>query len=73
MIFKMPLSKGKITEDSAEMLMKWRHSGFIVFCGDRIQPGDEEAKENIARYTCHKRNIQLRYPPVEDPRFSRGR
>jgi hypothetical protein len=27
----------------AGMLMKWRHSGFNVFCGSRIQPGDEKA------------------------------
>ncbi len=30
--------------------MKMRHSGFNVFCGPRIQPGDEEAMENLARY-----------------------
>jgi len=30
--------------------MKWRHSGFNVFCGSRIQPGHEEAMENLARY-----------------------
>ncbi len=34
----------------AGMLMKWRHSGFNVFCGHRIQPGQEEAMENLARY-----------------------
>ncbi len=49
-VFKMLLSKGKITEDLVDMLMKWRHSGFNVFCGPRIQPGDEEAMENLARY-----------------------
>ena len=32
------------------MLLNWRHSGFNVFCGARIQPGDEEAMENLARY-----------------------
>lgn len=30
--------------------MGWSHSGFNVFCGPRIQPGDEEAMENLARY-----------------------
>jgi len=34
-VFKMLLSKGKITEDLIDMLMKWRHSGFNVFCGSR--------------------------------------
>jgi len=27
-----------------------RHSGFNVFCGPRIQPGDGQARENLARY-----------------------
>ncbi len=46
----MLLSKGKITQDLVNMLMSWRHSGFNVFCGPRIQPGEEEAMENLARY-----------------------
>jgi hypothetical protein len=49
-VFKILLSKGRITEDLVDMLMKWRHSGFNVFCGSRIQPGEEEAMENLARY-----------------------
>jgi len=49
-VFKMLLSKGKITQDLVDMLMNWRHSGFNVFCGSRIQPGDETAMENLARY-----------------------
>lgn len=32
-VFKMLLSKGKIIEDLDDMLMKRRHSGFNVFCG----------------------------------------
>ena len=46
----MLISKGKITEDLVDMLMKWRHSGYNVHCGLRIQPGDEQAMENLARY-----------------------
>jgi hypothetical protein len=49
-VFKMLLNKWKITEDLVAMVMKWQHSGFNVFCGDRIQPGDEKAMENLARY-----------------------
>ena len=49
-VFKMLLSKDKITEDLVELLMSWRHSGFSVFSGPRIQPRDEEAMENLARY-----------------------
>lgn len=48
--FKMLLSKGKVTEELVHMVMGWRHSGFNVFCGPRIQPGDEGAMENLARY-----------------------
>jgi len=43
----------KITEDLVDMLMKWRHSGVYVFCDPRIQPSEEEAMENSARYTIH--------------------
>jgi hypothetical protein len=32
------------------MLSTWRHSGFHVFCGNRISPNDETAMENLARY-----------------------
>jgi Zn finger protein HypA/HybF involved in hydrogenase expression len=49
-VFKMLLSKGKITQDLVSMLLSWRHSGFNVYCDPRIQPGDEQAMENIARY-----------------------
>ena len=49
-VFKMMLSKGKITEDTVEMLMSWRHSGFNVFSGPRIYPGQQQAMENLARY-----------------------
>jgi len=49
-VFKMLLLKGKTTEDLFRMLMSWRHSGFNVFCGPRIQPGEDEAMENLARF-----------------------
>jgi hypothetical protein len=28
----------------------FRHSGFHVFCGNRISPTDDTAMENLARY-----------------------
>ena len=31
------------------MVMGWRHSGFNMFCGSRIQPGSEDDMENLAR------------------------
>jgi hypothetical protein len=47
---RMLLSKGKITEEMIRMLSTWRHSGFHVFCSNRISPDDETAMENLARY-----------------------
>jgi len=32
------------------MLSAWKHSGFNVFCGNRILPKDDSAMENLARY-----------------------
>jgi len=49
-VFKMLLKKGKITEEMVRMLSAWKHSGFNVFCGNRIAPKDETAMENLARY-----------------------
>ena len=49
-VFKLFLSKEKITPELVNMHKTWRHSGFNVFCGPRIQPGDENAMENLARY-----------------------
>jgi hypothetical protein len=43
-VFRMLLSKGKITQDLVNMLRSWRHSGFQVYAGPRIQPGEEEGK-----------------------------
>jgi hypothetical protein len=40
------------------MLMKWRHSGFNVFCGPRIQPGDEAA---MASHVPNKGEQMVRY------------
>ena len=32
------------------MLSAWKHSGFHVFCGNRISPNDDTAMESLARY-----------------------
>jgi hypothetical protein len=66
-VFKMLLSRKKITEDLIDMMMGWRHSGFNVYCGPRIQPGEEEAMENLARYVVRVSFSQERmtYIPEE--------
>jgi ribosomal protein S27E len=49
-VFKMLLAKGKITRELIAMHSSWKHSGFNVFCGNRISPSDDTAMENLARY-----------------------
>jgi hypothetical protein len=63
----MLLSKREITEDLIKMLMSWRHSGFNVFCGPRIEPHDEKTIENLARYIIRASFSQERmtYIPEE--------
>ncbi len=48
------------------MLLNWRHSGFNVFCGSRIQPGDEEADGKPARYII-RASFSQESPPWCDP------
>jgi hypothetical protein len=52
-VFRMLLAKGKISRELIAMLSSWRHSGFHVFCGNRISPNDETAMENLARYIIY--------------------
>jgi hypothetical protein len=49
-VLRMLLNKGKIMQEMIAMLSTWRHSGFHVFCGNRISPTDDTAMENLARY-----------------------
>ena len=46
-VCKILLVRGKITKDLIAMLSNWRHSGFQVFCGQRLFPQDEKAMENL--------------------------
>ncbi len=47
--------------------MSWRHPGFNVHCGRKIQPGDQETMENLARYIVRASFSQERmtYAPAE--------
>jgi hypothetical protein len=49
-VFRLLLNKGKITQELIAMLSSWRHSGFNIFCGNRISPTDDTAMENLACY-----------------------
>ena len=49
-IFKMLLKKGLITQRIIDLILSWRHTGFGVYCGKRINPKDARSTENLARY-----------------------
>jgi hypothetical protein len=49
------------------MLSNWRHSGFQVFCGQRIFPQDETAMENLARYIIRASFSQERMQYLAEP------
>jgi len=65
-VFKMLLAEGKINEGIISMLKSWRHSGFNVFAGERIYPGDEKAMENLARYIIRASFSQERMTYMRD-------
>jgi hypothetical protein len=45
-VFCMPIARGKVSREMTAMLSTWRHSGFNVFCGNRITPKERETVEN---------------------------
>jgi len=49
-VLNLLLAKGKITPGTITLLDSWKHTGFTVFCGERIYPNDDTAMENLARY-----------------------
>ncbi|MCJ7471910.1 MAG: hypothetical protein MUP02_03775 [Actinobacteria bacterium] len=46
----MFLSKCLITQRVMDLILSWRHIGFGVYCGKRINPRDARSTENLARY-----------------------
>jgi hypothetical protein len=46
----MLLKKGFITERVIELISSWKHTGFGVYCGKRINPKDARSTKNLARY-----------------------
>ena len=49
-VFKMLKKEGKITDSIIENMMGWHHSGFNVYCGERIWPSNSEGLERLAQY-----------------------
>ena len=60
------MSRVEITEEVVKLIMSWRHSGFNVHCGPRIQPGDDDAMENLARYVVRASFSQERMTYLPD-------
>ena len=63
----MLLVKGRITRDLIAMLSNWRHSGFQVFCGQRIFPQLDTAMENLPRYIIRASFSQERVQYLAEP------
>ena len=49
-VFKMLKKEGKITEETVQKLLEWKHSGFNIDNGVRISKDDKEGRESIAQY-----------------------
>jgi len=66
-IFKMLLSKNLITSSTVDLIHSWRHTGFSVYCGKRINPKDAKSTENLARYIIRASFSQerMKYYPDE--------
>ena len=58
--------EGKINDSIIENMLSWRHSGFHVYVGNRINPDDETGLENLAKYIIRACFSQQRmiYIPV---------
>jgi hypothetical protein len=63
----MLLDKGRITEEFIRIMDGWRHSGFNVFAGGRIQPREKKSLERLAAYLIRSSFSQRRmeYLPHE--------
>jgi len=49
-ILSMLKKKGLIGDRVIELISNWRHSGFNVYCSERIYPRFAQSMENLARY-----------------------
>ncbi len=49
-VLKMLKAEDKISDAIIENMLSWRHSGFNVYCGPTIWPGNDQGLEDLARY-----------------------
>jgi hypothetical protein len=66
-VLKMLKKEEKINDVIIKNMLAWRHSGFNVYIGDRIEPDDKAGLGNLARYiirACFSQE-RLVYIPAE--------
>jgi hypothetical protein len=49
-VIRLLQDEGLLSEERTELLLSWRHTGFSVHTGVRVEPEDEGALERLARY-----------------------
>jgi len=53
-------SEGKIGDMLIDNLLNWGHSGFNVYCGNPLWPGNHKGLENLSRYIIRASFCQQR-------------
>jgi hypothetical protein len=74
-LVKALLAREKISPRLVEIMQNWRHPGFSVFQGERIDPDDHEARQRLAGYMVHPPIAleRLRYRPESSQVIYHGR
>jgi len=64
-LIKALLAREKITPRLVAIMRNWRHPGFSVYQGERIDPDDHQARQRLAGYMVHPPIAmeRLRYRP----------
>jgi hypothetical protein len=64
-LIKALLAREKITPRLVEIMRNWRHPGFSVYQGERIDPDGHQARQRLAGYMVHPPIAmeRLRYRP----------
>jgi transposase-like protein len=68
-VFKMLLAEEKITETHIQKLLAWKHTGFSVYRGEKVEAEDKKGREHLASYALHPPMSQEnRIAPAGRPR-----
>jgi hypothetical protein len=71
-VFKLLKAHG-LPDRVIENMMGWHHSGFNVYCGPAIWPGNDTGIENLARYIIRAAFSQGRMTYIPESSASDGR